>query len=109
MATEEGGEDLFYAVSPEDIHIEVENPLPIAEYQTWGEDPAPEPAGTGISARAGVDEVLGQCTILSANTLDAAEDYEWFALYAGSWQPIEDSNVAELPVDQLYKVKRVKR
>ena len=98
VETEEGGEDLIYAVSHEDIRIEVEDPLPIAEYQAWGEGPAPEPAGTGISARSGVDEVLGQCTILSANTLAAAEDYEWFALYAGDWQPIEDSNVAELPV-----------
>ena len=95
---EDGGEDLAYAISPEDVRIEVEDPLPITAYQAWGEGPAPEPAGTGISARFGVDEVLGQCTVLSVNALNGAEDYEWFAYYGGNWLPVEDSNTPELPV-----------
>ncbi len=101
IAEEEGGVwNDSYAISPDDIVIEVENPDPITAYQAWGFPEAPEAAGFGIIAADGVDNAGEPCKILSLDTQELPSAYSWYVLYEGYWEEIADASEATLPVSE---------
>ncbi len=84
-----------YGLSGKDIVLEVENPLPIAQYQELGKYPNPERGDASIVQ--GTDE---EGYVLSLS--EEADSYQWQALYDGDWVGIVKAESASLPMDTEY-------
>ena len=81
-----------YALSGKDLTLEVEDPLPIADYQPVGKPADPEPC----------DDVIGKSADDEGYvlTLDRdAEHYQWEILYEGIWCAIGESDKNTLAMD----------
>lgn len=92
----EDGETVYdYAISAEDVDIQVEDPLPRAQYEEVGMPPAPKVGEAEVSAQP--DE-LGYTLQLSVE----AEAYQWQILYDGAWEDILDATGAEVPADAEF-------
>ncbi|MCF0149786.1 MAG: S-layer homology domain-containing protein [Firmicutes bacterium] len=95
---EDGEIDESYAIRPEDITIEVEDPQPITAYQPWGEPEAPEASGVAVSCEPGFDGNDEACMILQPALEGDADSYQWLALVDGEWVEVKDSDSKKLPV-----------
>ena len=95
VPNEDGSAYYGYALSGDDLTIEVEDTLPIAKYQPVGKLPEPEKGEAKVNVTSD-DE--GYVLTLSVE----AESYKWQALYGGRWIDIGDSDKAELPMDAEY-------
>lgn len=83
------------AAGKEDIVIRVEDPLPIAQYQPIGKDPAPQapqvPVGITVTP---APEPEGDTTL----TVDVrADSYQWYT-NDGQWKVVSQATDATLPV-----------
>ncbi len=95
VANEDGSTYYGYGLSGEDLTIEVEDPLPITEYQAVGKPADPEPCSEKIEKTADAEGYV--------LTLDrAAERYQWEILYDGVWCAVGDSDKATLAMDAEY-------
>jgi hypothetical protein len=84
-----------YGLSGEDLTLEVEDPLPIAQYQALGKYPNPERGDASI--------IQGQDSegyVLSLS--EDADSYQWQAFYDGEWVGIVKAEAATLPMDAEY-------
>jgi len=101
IKNEDGSVTFSQAISADDIVIMVEDPLPIAQYQPWGEPPAPERTDIRIKAAEGVDGQGEPCIILSLDTgaVDIG-NYQWYVLRDGEWEEVKLAEGPELPVGQ---------
>lgn len=97
---EDDSYDYSSAISAEDIIIEVEDPLPITEYQEWGIEPDPDKTDRKIIASQGVDGQGAACTILSLDLDKEAEAYQWYSLNNGEWTEVKYADGPELPVGE---------
>ncbi len=95
VPNEDGSAYYGYALSGDDVTIEVENPLPVAEYQPVGKLPAPEAGDAAIVV--GTDDE-GYVLSLSVE----AEAYQWQVRYGGRWIDVGGDNGATLPMDGEY-------
>ena len=95
VSNEDGTPYLGYALSGNDLTIDVEDPLPIARYQAVGKYPDPEPGAAVI--RKGTDEE-GYVLTLS----ETAERYLWQVLYEDKWVDIGGSDAIDLKLDAEY-------
>lgn len=89
----EDGEAVYdYAISADDVNIQVEEPLPRAQYDPVGMPPAPQVGSASVSADP--DE---QGYILRLS--QTADAYQWQILYEDTWQDIGEATAAEVPAD----------
>lgn len=89
----EDGEAVYdYAISADDVNIQVEDPLPRAQYDPVGMPPAPQVGNASVSADP--DE---QGYILRLS--QTADAYQWQILYEDTWQDIDEATTAEVPAD----------
>ena len=95
VPNEDGSTFYGYALSGDDLTIDVEDPLPIARYQPVGKPAEPE---KGVAEVLAASDAEGYVLTLSC----AAEAYKWQALYGGRWIDIGDSDKAELRMDADY-------
>ena len=92
----EDGEAVYdYAISADDVNIQVEEPLPRAQYDPVGMPPAPQAGTAAVTAEP--DE-QGYVLCLS----QAADAYQWQILYEDTWQDIGDGTAAEVPADAEF-------
>ena len=97
VSNEDGSIYLGYGLSGRDIVIEVEDPLPVAEYQAVGKYDDPEPGDAFVLVDTD-DE--GYVLTLS----EEAEEYHWQVLNDGVWTDIIASDAIELKTDAEYLV-----
>ena len=95
VPNEDGSTYEGYALSGDDLTLEVENPLPIAQYQPIGKDPDPE-RGDAVILKDTDEE--GYVLRLSQE----AEAYQWEVLYNGSWCSIAESDQSEMKMDAEF-------
>ena len=95
LQDENGGAVYDYAVSANDVAIQVEEPLPRARYDAVGMPPVPE---TGDAAVRAVPDELGYSLRLS----ETAQSYQWQILSDGAWKDIQDAAGAEVPADAEF-------
>ncbi len=96
IENEDGSYSYASAISADDIIIEVEDPLPITEYQAWGMPAEPEAGDAVLLSKEGTDGEGNACTLLYSEI--AAEVYEWYVLSEDEWIKVEYAEEAELPV-----------
>lgn len=96
VENENGESSYVSAISADDIIIEVEDPLPITEYQAWGMPAAPESGDALILSKEGTDGNGNPCTLLYVEV--EADAYEWYVLFDEDWTEIDYAETAELPV-----------
>ena len=89
----EGQYSFLQAVSTDDLTIEVEDPLPFAQYDPLGKDPDPDECWTRISKyEDGTDYIL---------YVDVtADSYQWYSKCSGRWMKVTDAIENELRVDK---------
>lgn len=98
IENEDGTKNYSSAISADDIVIEVEDPLPITEYQAWGMPPAPDAGDAMLFTKDGVDGNGEPCVLLYTDV--EAEAYQWYALDGEDWEEITYAESAELPVSE---------
>lgn len=92
----EAGEAIYdYALSADDVTIEVENPLPRAEYDPVGMPPSPEVGDATVAAVADEEGYILQLSV-------AADAYQWQILNNDMWDDVLDATEAEVPIDAEY-------
>ena len=82
------GEDSYgysTAVSTDDIKIEVEQALPIAQYQPVGKDPDPEESGVGISKKESGDDIILSLSV-------KADGYQWQSSAGDKWKDVSGAS-----------------
>ncbi|MBQ3405443.1 MAG: hypothetical protein IJG63_08525, partial [Oscillospiraceae bacterium] len=95
VKNEDGSPYYGYALSADDITLEVEEPMPAAQYQPIGKDPDPERGDALIVSAADGD---GYVLTLSQE----ADSFRWQLLYEGKWCDITAADKAELEMDAEF-------
>ncbi|MCR5826296.1 MAG: hypothetical protein K6G54_07000, partial [Oscillospiraceae bacterium] len=85
------------AAGADDVLIEVEDPLPIAQYQPLGVDPAPEPTAATLSEAESTDAAAQPGDRVIALS-EPADSYCWYVLSDGAWESVEGAAEATLVV-----------
>jgi len=95
ISEEDGSPYYGYALDGSDLTLEVEEPLPIAQYQPVGKYADPEPGSAVVNA---VSDPEGYVLSIS----EPAEHYLWQVRYQGIWCDVGDSDSSTLPLDTEY-------
>jgi len=93
-------DEVYYgsAAGMDDIIIEVEDTLPIAQYQPVGKDPDPEPTAVKLRAEAyfAADAEEGDHCI---SLTEEADSYQWYVLSEdGDWEIVQGANEAQFVI-----------
>jgi len=95
VKNEDGSPYYGYGLSARDITLEVEEPLPAAQYQPLGKDPDPDRGSASIIRKTDSE---GYVLSLSRE----ADSYQWQILYEGRWCDVGQANRAELNMDAEF-------
>ena len=95
VKNEDGSPYYGYGLSARDITLEVEEPLPAAQYQPLGRDPDPDRGSANIIRKTDSE---GYVLSLSRE----ADSYQWQILYEDRWCDVGQANRAELNMDAKF-------